>query len=237
MRTATRREIAMDYEVEFHPVGDGEKAGDAITVRYGLNGAYEIMVIDGGTADCGASVVEKIKKHYGEDAIITHMVSTHPDADHASGLREILSNFSVMNLWVHGLWTHAGEVLPYLSDKRWTEAGLAQEIKNQYPIISEIIELANAQGTQIYEPFQGAQIGPFVVLSPTAWSYARLLAQFRKTPDVDQAALEAENMYLGVRKGGVVGMFKALVEAAANWIGETWDHELLKENPKTAAEN
>jgi hypothetical protein len=29
------------FEIDFHPVGDGEKGGDAITIRYGrLNSSY-----------------------------------------------------------------------------------------------------------------------------------------------------------------------------------------------------
>ena len=39
----------MKCEVEFLPVGDGEKAGDCIVVRYGEEHAYHFMVVDGGT--------------------------------------------------------------------------------------------------------------------------------------------------------------------------------------------
>ena len=34
----------MNCEIEFLPVGDGSKAGDAIVVRYGEADAYELMV-------------------------------------------------------------------------------------------------------------------------------------------------------------------------------------------------
>jgi len=43
----------MDFEIEFLPVGDASKAGDSIVVRYGSNGQYEIIIIDGGTDDAG----------------------------------------------------------------------------------------------------------------------------------------------------------------------------------------
>ena len=43
----------MNCEIEFLPVGDGCKAGDAIVVRYGEANSYEIMVIDGGNLDSG----------------------------------------------------------------------------------------------------------------------------------------------------------------------------------------
>lgn len=39
------------YEIDFLAVGDGERSGDAIAVRYGSPGAYRVMVVDGGTKD------------------------------------------------------------------------------------------------------------------------------------------------------------------------------------------
>ncbi len=151
----------MDYEIEFHAVGDASRAGDAITVRYGSNGSYEVMVIDGGTEDSGAAIVEHIREHYGYSTVISHVVSSHPDSDHASGLREILRNFQVGTLWIHGLWDHAGELLPLFADKRWTADGLATSIRQNYPIIEELRALAAQQGTVIKEPFAGEMIGPF----------------------------------------------------------------------------
>lgn len=43
----------MNCEIEFLPVGDASKAGDAIVVRYGDASAYELMVVDGGSLDSG----------------------------------------------------------------------------------------------------------------------------------------------------------------------------------------
>jgi hypothetical protein len=43
----------MNCEIEFLPVGDGCKTGDAIVVRYGEVNAWELMVIDGGNLDSG----------------------------------------------------------------------------------------------------------------------------------------------------------------------------------------
>jgi len=58
------------YEIDFHPVGDGEKGGDAITLRYGkLNSQHyfsqKVIVIDGGSLKSGESIVEHIKlRHF-----------------------------------------------------------------------------------------------------------------------------------------------------------------------------
>jgi beta-lactamase superfamily II metal-dependent hydrolase len=229
--------IIMDYEIEFHAVGDGTKAGDAISVRYGSNGVYEVMVIDGGTQDSGAELVEHIKQHYGANCTIAHVVSSHPDTDHASGLRQIFENFTVHNLWIHGLWHHTDSMLPYFAPGI-SSAALSNAIREQYPIIEELIDQANAHGTSIYEPFTGAAIGPFIVLSPTLHAYERLVPQFRKTPVANQPALEAESWWLGVQKqSALASIFEKVAAAVSKWIPEIWDVELLREGSVTAAEN
>lgn len=227
----------MDYEIEFHPVGEASRAGDAISIRYGLNGEYRVIVIDGGTDQSGDTLVEHISSFYGADTIIEHVISTHPDTDHACGLRKVLKAFTVRNLWLHGVWHHAEELLPYMADKRWTAGGLANQIKSQYPVIEELIDLASAQGTPVYEPFQGAQIGPFTVLSPSRWNYLRLVAQFRKTPSCDNDALQAENMLLGVKATGLGGIFGKIADQLRAWVEEEWNIETLREGSVTAAEN
>ena len=47
----------MHCEIEFLPIGDGSKAGDAIVVRYGSDQHCELMVIDGGKKESGERVV------------------------------------------------------------------------------------------------------------------------------------------------------------------------------------
>ena len=225
----------MNYEIEFHPVGDATKAGDAISVRYGHNGQYEVVVVDGGTSDSGQALVDHIQRYYGPSTVIAHVVSTHPDTDHASGLREILKTFRVENLWLHGIWHHASELRPYFADKRFSDQGLADKIRKEYPIIEELLDLARKQETPVYEPFQGARVGPFTVLSPTRYAYLRLVPQFRKTPEPDIEALKQENFWLGEsRQAGLLGK---LLEKAISWIDERWDVELLREGAVTAAEN
>jgi glyoxylase-like metal-dependent hydrolase (beta-lactamase superfamily II) len=76
----------VDCEIEFLPVGDHSKAGDAIVARYGNAYGYELMVVDGGT-ESGQALVDHIRGQFGQNSIISHLVLTHPDADHASGLR------------------------------------------------------------------------------------------------------------------------------------------------------
>jgi hypothetical protein len=126
-------------------------------------------------------------------------------------------------------------MLPYFADKRWTAAGLATRIRQSYPVIDELISLATERGAAVREPFQGAEIGPFTVLSPSRSAYDRLVPQFRKTPDADLEALDRDRMLIGTSKAS--SLAKALAERLITWVGETWDVELLREGAVTAAEN
>jgi hypothetical protein len=89
----------------------------------------------------------------------------------------------------------------------------------------------------VYEPFQGQQIGPLTLLSPSRWAYLRLIPQFRKTPAPDIDQLKRENMWIEPAKTGLGGLLAGLVEKAIEWIPESWDFELLKDGAITAAEN
>jgi beta-lactamase superfamily II metal-dependent hydrolase len=229
----------MDFELEFMPVGDASKAGDAIVARYGINGSYEVTIIDGGTEEAGADLVAHVKQHCGANTVVKHVVSTHPDGDHASGLRTVLKELQVENLWVHGLWYHTRDFLQFFSNKSLTVDGVTRTIKAEYPVIDELITLAHARGTRIYEPFQGSVIGPFRVLSPTRYAYDRLVSQFRRTPDPDIELLKSQRMYLGeVKKQSRFSLFvERAVERAVSLVSERWDLELLREGGVTSAEN
>jgi hypothetical protein len=172
----------MLYEIEFFAVGEGSRAGDAILVRYGEVASYKLMLIDGGTAETGQKVVDHLRSHFGSNVVLEHMVLTHSDADHASGLREVLREIPVTNVWLHVPWRLSGEAVHLFKNKNWTEDTLSAAIRKEYDIISEIYDLAlKANTTQkIYYPFQGSQIGPFTVLSPSKQTYLHLLPQLTR---------------------------------------------------------
>jgi hypothetical protein len=223
-------------EIEFMPVGTGSKAGDAIILRYGTPVDFKLMLIDGGTAETGDEIVAHLRKHFGLGARLEHVVLTHSDGDHASGLRTVLQEIPVNNLWLHVPWLLAPEAKHLFSDPRWTPTGLQAAVKKEYDIISEIVDLALARRITINQPFQGQSIGPFRVLSPNRAVYLHLLPQFEKTPDPDQVAIEAVSMWLG--KASLIGR---LVEAARakveNWTTETWAQERLRDGGQTSASN
>jgi beta-lactamase superfamily II metal-dependent hydrolase len=223
-------------EIEFLAVGDNTKAGDAIVVRYGEENAYSLMLIDGGHAESGDNIVAHLKTHFGPNPILEHVVLTHSDADHASGLRNVLQQIKVNNLWLHVPWLLAEEVRGLFSDKRWTKDGLYQKIKNEYGIVSEIFDIAQSVDCKMFYPFAGSDIGPFKILSPCRFAYTHLLPQFDKTPDPDQAAIEAANMWLG-KETSTNKLFEAARAAVQSWITESWNNERLKDGGITSASN
>ena len=79
----------MSFEIDFLPVGNGESSGDAIAVRWGTPSGYQILVYDGGTRESGAALVDHVQQYYGTRRV-DHVVSSHPDGDHASGLSVVL---------------------------------------------------------------------------------------------------------------------------------------------------
>ena len=226
----------MKCEIEFLPVGDASKAGDAIVVRYGEPEAYELMLVDGGTLETGEAIVDHLRQHFGQAVRLSHIVLTHSDTDHASGLRKVLEEVPTTNLWLHVPWLHAAETLHLFKDKRWTAAGLERAIKDGYGVISDIFDLAVQKGCAIYVPEQGSRIGPFTVMSPNRATYNYLLPQFDHTPDPDQAAIEAVNMWIG-KPNLFAKMFELASKAAEKWTSETWAVERLRDGGVTSASN
>lgn len=228
----------MKCEVEFLAVGDASKAGDAIVVRYGEENEYKLMVVDGGTAATGENLVAHLKKQFGDGVRVEHVVLTHSDADHASGLRELFKEIPVSNLWMHIPWMLSAEARHLFKNKSWTEEGLAKSIRDEYSILSEILDLAWATDCQVRYPFGGAAIGPFIVLSPNRPTYLHLLPQFEKTPDPDQEAIEAANMWIGkATSNALAKMFEAMTTVVQKWVHETWTNERLKDGGCTSASN
>lgn len=178
----------MAYEVDYIPVGQGERSGDAICIHYGNligpRSERKIIVIDGGDKEAGAKMIEHINDHYYPEGYIDLMISTHPDSDHASGLRLVLEQFVVKRLLMHQPWNHAADVKNYFLDSRWTGKGLAATVRRRMRIVKELENTALSKGTEIIEPFAGfrTEDGVLTVLGPSKDYYRLLLPNFRMTP-------------------------------------------------------
>lgn len=217
------------FEVDFLPVGTGEKNGDAIALRFGVQGNYKVMVYDGGTKDSGAALVAHIRQHYQTNRV-DYMVNTHPDRDHASGLSVVLDEMEVGELWMHQPWDYSSEICGYFRDGRITDASLGARLQAKMSAAYQLEQLAKAKGVKICEPFEGALIGGiFHVLSPGEnWYVHTLVPEFEKSPELKKTAMESSD--LG-------NLLKALLEKATTWADETFHIETLKEDVSTSAEN
>lgn len=214
------------YEIDFLPVGNGEKSGDAIAVRYGEPGNYKVMVVDGGTKESGQALVDHIKEHYGTTHV-DYVVNTHPDADHASGLEVVLEQLSVGEVWVHRPWEYAEEICHWFKDGRITDQSLAERLRDLLSHAYRLEELATGKGIPVYEPYAGSKIGDFHVLSPTLDWHLELVPQFNKTPEAKTAGLAEALKSYGLRA----------LEKVASWVDEHWHIETLPEDGETSCEN
>jgi beta-lactamase superfamily II metal-dependent hydrolase len=220
----------MGYEIDFLPVGNGDSSGDAIAVRWGTPGNYQVLLYDGGTKDAGAALVQHVQTHYGTTRV-DHVVSSHPDGDHASGLAVVLEQLNVQRIWMHRPWAHSAVIHGYFADGRITEASLAARLQDTMRAAYELERLAQRLGIPITEPYQGQAIGPFWVLSPHRdWYIHDLIPTFEKSPDVKPG--------LGLRRApaGIVGAL-AIAARAGEWLMEHWHLEHLREDVSTSAEN
>ena len=208
----------MNCEIECLPVGDGCKAGDAIVVRYGEANAWELMVIDGGNLDSGKALVTHVKNNFGYNAVISHAVLTHPDADHASGMREVLDGLTVKNLWLHMPWQFAVAARRYFANKSWTDQGLAQALRDEYDILGDLVAVAVKKKISIQQPFAGMSIGPFRAVSPYQEVYPYFVPQLDRTPDPDQAAIEQAGFWIGKPPGLLASLLEKAAAKVQKWI-------------------
>lgn len=213
------------FEVDFLPVGTS-KSGDAITVRYKVNGICCIHVVDGGYQETGDSVVAHINKYYDSPAIIDHVIVTHPDGDHAGGLRRVLENFAVGVLWMNRPWLHAADLIDRFS--RFTSVeSLERRLKELYPSIAALEDIAIKKGIEIREAFQGEPIGEFVILSPSRERYLDLIVDSDRTPEEKKEQTVAAEAY---------GLLETAFKKSVDFIRGVWGDENFS-NQETSSEN
>lgn len=177
--------VANFYEVDFLPVGNST-SGDAICIRYEIDGQTFIHVVDGGYEEDGQKVLDHLSDYYGSDRI-DHVVATHPDGDHAVGLRKVLETATVGALWMNRPWVHAEDLLPYFS--RYTNAeNLANALREVFPNLAKLEDIALDRGIPIYDAFQGTMIEAFTVLAPSKNTFLQYVADDDNTPKAAQDA-------------------------------------------------
>lgn len=217
----------MAYEVDYIPVDGGEKSGDAIAIRFGnLNGLPKqqtVVVIDGGFKESGELLVNHIKNYYGTD-YVDLVVSTHPDADHASGLYVVLEKLGVGQLAMHRPWEHADDIKNFFKDGRIAASGLEDRLEKSLQHASDLEALANKKNIPIVEPFQGITgfNGALHILGPSQEYYKNLLAVFRSTP-------EPKSIF------GVFAPIQKVTEGVVRRIQDFWHIDLLNDDEDTTS--
>jgi len=181
------------FEIDYLPVGNGEKSGDAVALRFGnLAGPRDqqtVMVIDGGTLDSGKQLVSTIKSHYGTD-IVDSVIATHSDGDHVSGLKEVLDGLIVKELVMHQPWDH-------ISSRSLANSSTPGVVRASLDQAQTLEALAKIKGIPIVEPFAGMTgfNGRIVVLGPSREYYDELVPQFRPlSTDRNQASTALERL-------------------------------------------
>ncbi|MDN3029432.1 hypothetical protein [Streptomyces sp. S.PB5] len=219
----------MGYEIDFLPVGEESKGGDAIAIRFGnlrgVRAEQTVMVIDGGYTDCGDALVEHIKKYYATDRIDI-VVSTHTDQDHICGLKTVLETMHVSQLLMHLPWEHSAEMERARTSESWREK-LNDPARRMLEAAMELEAIARERGVGVVEPFAGvgSKDGIFSVLGPSETYYEQLLTELvaQTAKSVAQLAYES-----AMRK---------LLEAGKKLVPETWLHETLRDDGTTTPTN
>lgn len=199
------------FELDFLDV-ETQKSGDAIALRYQIGQQWWVHVVDGGYQDTGPRVEELIRTHYGTDRV-NHVVLTHPDGDHAGGLRTILENLRVEALWINRPWQHVHDLLRYFPGVTSVDY-LRRVLREGFPNVVALEEIALRRGIPMYSPFQGAKIGAFIVLAPSYNRYLNLIARSDCTPMSTAKAIPTLTQLFG----------KALAHAKA-FVQASWGIE------------
>lgn len=213
----------MAFEIDFLPVG--KSSGDAILVRYGNpTDGFTVQLTDGAYTATADTIIRHINTWY-DGAPIDHMVLSHADDDHATGLVEVLKRHPVRNLWMNRPWLYAQEVIDKFHPN-FTAQGLSAKMRELHPYLVEMEKIATEKQIPIREAFQGTQIGSFWVIAPSRERYVSLIPSLDKTPESFAGAVKTFGQSVA-----------EAAKAAAAWIKETWLGETLGDDLSTSASN
>lgn len=181
-------------EIDFFPVGENSKSGDAITLRFGKveNDKWinqTIFVIDGGNSDSGDAIVKHIKEVYNSN-FVDRVILTHPDGDHASGLRNVIEGLEIGKIWMHCPWNHWNDLKSSIVDGRITKKSYKKRVQEAYQYAYDIEQLAKQKKIDIFKPNQGSFYHKgddkyLTVLGPDEELYLRMIQNSEKTPEMD----------------------------------------------------
>lgn len=217
------------YEIDFLPVGEGEKSGDAIALRFGSlltdPPQQTVFVIDGGFKDSGQALVAHIRKYYQTNQVDV-VVSTHPDSDHTAGIEVVLDQMEVKYLMMHQPWNHTEDISHLFEDSRVTDEGVKRALRESLEQARTIEDIAKRKKIKIVEPFLGVNgySGVFRVLGPSQDFYKQLLPGYRGTPE-------------SRRVPSILSQLVSTAKQTVKKVAENWGYETLDDSGETSAEN
>jgi beta-lactamase superfamily II metal-dependent hydrolase len=208
------------YEIDFLPVGDGEHSWDAIALRFTYpnpaNDGQVVLVVDGGYQTTGTDLVKHIDQYYGTRRVDV-LISTHPDADHVSGLEVVLDEMEVGEVLMHLPWEHVADLTKSLTDP--SDKSLSAHLRKSLTGAAGLYIKAVRKRIPVTEPFAGLQRfgGALTVVGPSEPYYESLVGQFRGV-SLLKAAAEAVKRLVGAT---VERVQEALYVETLNDFGET----------------
>jgi beta-lactamase superfamily II metal-dependent hydrolase len=224
----------MGYEVDFLAVGDGERGGDAIALRFGyLKGLFlsqQVVVIDGGYADDGKALCELIRRRY-STSVVDLLISTHPDSDHSTGLIRVCEEMEVRQLAMHLPWKHTQDMARLCADGRFTDRSISEKLRRELESSLNLAKLADRRRIPVVQPFAGMTLldGAIRILGPSLAYYRSLLPLFRSTPDPDPELMRPLLDLFGPPLPSYLGLPLRTTE--------TLEAEMLTNDGATSAEN
>lgn len=221
------------FELDFLDV-ETSKSGDAIALRYklGNDGRQYVHVVDAGFQSTGTALVEHIRNYYDSRLSVDHAVATHNDGDHSGGLREVLEKCEVGKLWMLCPWHYASALIDRF-DTYSSVDRLVARLKEAYPNLAALEEIAQRRGIEIGEPFQGAQIGAFRVMAPSKARYLELVLASEKTPSASN-----HSAFFGQVRTGVMNAASAVAYSriVTKYVPAAWGVEIFS-SESTRCEN
>ncbi|MES2827390.1 MAG: MBL fold metallo-hydrolase [Bacteroidota bacterium] len=182
------------FEIDFLAVGEKSKSGDAIAMRFGnyTNNKWNdqtIVVVDGGNSDGGAALIKHVRTVYNSSKI-DRVILTHPDGDHASGLRQVVEEMDVKKIWMHRPWNHWKELHKFCHDGRITTDSFEERLRRAYDYADQIENIAQRKKIEIVAPKQGLSFTYggekiITVLGPGKDYYLSLIQESDKTPRME----------------------------------------------------
>jgi beta-lactamase superfamily II metal-dependent hydrolase len=176
-----------------------------------------VLVYDGGSTASGKALATHVRERF-RSPRVDYVVCSHPDGDHASGLLALLQRLEVGELWMHRPWLHASAARAAVQAPSAATTPLERRLRSKLRAARKLEMAALQRGIPIHEPFQGADIGRFRVLSPSRdWYLGELLPAFGQPLPHPAVCAAPQHPPTADR--------------------ESWSLELLREAVRTSADN